>query len=153
MSFLLTSSCFCFYWVLLSFLIFSFSWFSSQPKANIQYFFSLLFFFFCFFFLFKAEKNLFSNFEKVSGMLLSIPSHGHDLSALELHGTLRANSLHILVLCFQLISMFWFYLNQSVMPRPTGYGGTIVTYIRRADIPSHTYAKHISTCRNQSTKA
>ena len=38
-------------------------------------------------------------------------------------------------------------------PRPFGYGNTTVMHIRRAKITSHTYAKHNSTARNQSTEA
>ena len=42
---------------------------------------------------------------------------------------------------------------ETVMPRPTGYGDTTATYIRKVKIHSHMYSKYISTDRNQSTKA
>ena len=41
----------------------------------------------------------------------------------------------------------------AVTPHLFGYEDAIITYIRRAEIPSHMYAKYISTVRNQSMDA
>jgi len=42
----------------------------------------------------------------------------------------------------------WYH---PVTPRFHGYGDVTATYIRRSELPSHIYAKHKSTTRNQST--